>query len=182
MKELPEAFFARKTDVVAINLIGKLIEKDGMQGRVVETEAYTGEPGSHAYRGKTPRNEVMFGPPGRVYVYLCYGMYHMLNFVCEESGTPGAVLIRALEPVKGIDKMRENRDGNENLTNGPGRLTQALKINRSHNGQRIGESIQVLNSKTQVGSIERTTRVGLSEGCNLPLRFYEKGNKWVSRK
>lgn len=165
-----------------MNLIGKLIEKDGMQGLIVETEAYMGEPGSHAYRGKTARNEVMFGPPGRIYVYLCYGMYHMLNFVCEESGTPGAVLIRALEPVKGIEKMRRNRGGNENLTNGPGRLTQALDIDRSYNGERIGETINVLDSRKVVADIKQTTRIGLSEGSDLALRFYASGNDWVSRK
>jgi len=182
MQEISPSFFARKTDQVAIDLIGKRIKKGRTQGRIVETEAYMTEPGSHAYRGKTPRNEIMFGPPGRVYVYICYGMYNMLNFVCEENGTPGAVLIRALEPLQGIKTMRENRGGNENLTNGPGRLTQALGIDRSHNGEKIGETIQVLDSVRQVGEIEQTTRIGLSEGSELPLRFYEKQNKWISRK
>ncbi len=183
MRELGSDFFARPTDIVARDLLGKILSKDGLSGRIVETEAYMDEPGSHAHMGnKTPRNEVMFGPPGHIYVYFIYGMHYMLNFVCEEEGTPGAVLIRAVEPLGGKDKMVENRGKSENLTNGPARVTQAFGINASHNGQEIGEKIKVFDIGEKPKNIHTTTRVGLSEGEGLLLRYCIQGNDWVSRK
>ncbi|TFF91879.1 DNA-3-methyladenine glycosylase [Candidatus Thorarchaeota archaeon] len=183
MRKLGKAFFARRTDIVARDLLGKILAKGNLRGKIVETEAYMDEPGSHAHGGnKTPRNEVMFGPPGYIYVYFTYGMHYMLNFVCEEKGTPGAVLIRGVEPLEGEQRMAENRGRTENLTNGPARLTQAFRIDTSHNGQKIGEDIKVLDSGERPSRIQKTTRVGLSEGKNLPLRFYIEGSRWVSKK
>jgi len=183
MKKIPANFFARRTDVVAKKLLGKILAKDGMKAKIVETEAYMDEPGSHAHEGnKTPRNAVMFGPPGHIYVYFTYGIHHMLNFVCEEEGTPGAVLIRAGEPLEGMERMIENRGRKENLTNGPARLTQAFGIDTRHNGQKVGTEIEVLDSKNNNIEIGTSTRIGLSKGENLPLRFYVVGNQWVSKK
>ncbi|TFG06794.1 DNA-3-methyladenine glycosylase [Candidatus Thorarchaeota archaeon] len=183
MREMGKAFFARRTDIVARDLLGKILAKGDLRGKIVETEAYMDEPGSHAHRGnKTPRNEVMFGPPGHIYVYFTYGMHHMLNFVCEEEGTPGAVLIRAVEPMEGMDKMAENRGRTENLTNGPARVTQAFGIDTRHNGQKLGEEIRILDSGEKPSNICTTTRIGLSEGWGLPLRYYIQGNEWVSKK
>ncbi len=183
MRELGTEFFTRRTDIVAQDLLGKILAKDGLRGRIVETEAYMDEPGSHAHMGnKTPRNEVMFGPPGHIYVYFTYGMHYMLNFVCEKAGTPGAVLIRAVEPIEGREKMTENRGRTDNLTNGPARVTQAFGIDIRHNGQKIGEEIKIFNSGEKPTRIHKTTRVGVSEGENLRLRYYIHGNEWVSKK
>ncbi len=183
--KLNENFYSRRTDKVARDLLGCVLvhEKDGkiISGKIVETEAYFGEkdPGSHASRGRTPRNSIMFDTTGCVYVYLIYGMYHCLNFTTEDRGKAGAVLIRALEPMEGIDIMKLNR-GSEELTNGPGRLTQALGINREHNGEKLtGNKIYVLDNYLP-SEIVRTTRIGLSKGEKLRLRFYIKGNKFVS--
>jgi DNA-3-methyladenine glycosylase len=182
MREIPVDFFARRTDEVAKDLLGKILAKDDMKARIVETEAYMDEPGSHAHRGnKTPRNEVMFGPPGHIYVYFIYGMYYMLNFVCEEEGTPGAVLIRGAEPLEGIEQMTENRGKKENLTNGPARLTQAFGIDIQHNGQQIGKEIRVLDADSTNIRIATSARIGLSKGEHLPLRFFIQENDWVSR-
>jgi DNA-3-methyladenine glycosylase len=150
---LPPKFYDRDTVKVARDLLGKLlVRKIGrriLSGVIIETEAYTqNDPACHAARGKTPRNAVMFGEPGHAYVYFIYGNHFCLNAVTESHGTPGAVLIRALIPVDGIEIMRRNRLGNlqacgaqrrnifsdENLTNGPGKLCQALSIGRAENG------------------------------------------------
>lgn len=182
MRELGTEFFARRTDIVARNLLGKILAKNGLRGRIVETEAYMDEPGSHAHMGnKTPRNEVMFGPPGHIYVYFTYGMHYMLNFVCEKEGTPGAVLIRAVEPLDGIEEMAKNRGRTENLTNGPARVTQAFGINLIHNGQQVGEEIRILDfGVNEKHEICTTTRIGLSKGQDIPLRFYLRDNEWIS--
>jgi DNA-3-methyladenine glycosylase len=183
MRKLGKAFFARRTDIVARDLLGKILAKGDLRGKIVETEAYMDEPGSHAHGGnKTPRNEVMFGPPGHIYVYFTYGMHYLLNFSCEKEGTPGAVLIRAVEPLEGTENMAENRGRTENLTNGPARVTQAFGIDTSHNGQEIGKEIKVLDSGQRPGNIHTKTRVGLSQGQGLPLRYYIEGNRWVSKK
>lgn len=143
MPSLPRAFFARNTLSVAGELLGAYLVRvmeDGevLAGRIVETEAYIGEEDKacHAAHGRTPRNAVMYGPPGHAYVYFIYGMYYCLNVVTEEEGFPAAVLIRALEPVAGIARMRTHRAGRplHELTSGPGKLCQALAIDRSLNG------------------------------------------------
>ncbi len=148
--KLPRSFFARDTLSVARELLGKRLVRslDGerLSGLIVETEAYVGEEDSacHASRGCTPRTRVMYGPPGHFYVYLIYGMYHMLNIVTAEKGQPEAVLIRALLPLEGIERMRANRGGAPpaRLTDGPGKLCQALAIDRTLNGVPVdGESL-----------------------------------------
>ena len=139
---LERSFYERNTQVVAFELIGKILvlKENGMtlSGKIVETEAYFGtqDPASHAYRGVTPRNQVMFGAPGISYVYFTYGSHHCLNVVTEKEDVAGAVLIRSLEPIDGVAIMRKRR-GNvneEQLTNGPGKLTQAFGITREHSG------------------------------------------------
>ena len=184
--KLGRSFYSRKTDLVAKDLLGCILvhKFDGkkLSGRIVETEAYFGEndPGSHASRGMTPRNRIMFGKPGFAYVYFVYGNHYCLNFTTEPEGKAGAVLIRALEPLEGIEEMKRRRGREDNLTNGPGRLTQALGITKEHNGTDLtGNEIYVLRGR-KPEEIVRTTRIGLSNGKNLLLRFYIRGKKFVS--
>src|SRR3989338_2706135 len=141
MKILDRAFFGRNTQIVAAELIGKILvlNQGGslVSGKIVETEAYFGadDPASHAFRGATPRNRVMFGPAGVSYVYLTYGNHHCLNIVTETDGVAGAVLLRALEPLSGLSRMKKRRGKKHPaaaLTNGPGKLTQAFGITRDH--------------------------------------------------
>src|SRR5947207_4120395 len=139
---LGRSFFARSVHEVAPDLIGVTLLVDGVGGRIVEVEAYDQEdPASHAYRGRTPRNESMFGPPGTAYVYRSYGIHWCLNLVCGAEGVPEAVLVRALEPTQGLDRMRERRrlENPRLLCAGPGRLCQALDVTREHDGLRLDE-------------------------------------------
>ena len=175
---------------MAFELIGKILvlNQDGilLSGKIVETEAYFGaqDPASHAYRGRTLRNQVMFGLAGISYVYFTYGNHHCLNIVTEEEGTAGAVLIRALEPLAGIELMKKRR-GNQNelaLTNGPGKLTQAFGITREHSGHDLTKSMFYVTEEGEEKSIDIQTdkRIGISRAQNLPLRFYLRGNPFVS--
>ncbi|MFH1428594.1 MAG: DNA-3-methyladenine glycosylase [Candidatus Margulisiibacteriota bacterium] len=145
MNILPRGFYNRPTITVARELLGKTLvyqvsPDNRFTAKIIETEAYLDDdPASHAFRGKTPRNAPMFGPPGFTYIYFIYGMYHCLNFVTEKEGKAGAVLIRALEPLEGIEQMQKNRArGNKNvdmhnLSNGPGKLCRALGLTKAHN-------------------------------------------------
>lgn len=156
-----------------------------MRARIVETEAYAGEsdPGSHAYRGPTRRTEVMFGPAGHVYVYFTYGAHHCVNLVTDHPGSAGAVLLRALEPIEGIEQMERLRPAHrlEDLCNGPGKLCAALGITRSLNGADLeGEEIWVEDDAYEVGAIGTSTRVGLSQGKEVPHRFFILGSPFVS--
>ncbi len=191
MKPLSRKFYERDTKEVAKDLLGKVLvhrtPKGVLKGKIVEVEAYYGEndPGSHAYKGKTPRNEIMYGLPGFAYVYFCYGNHWLLNVVTEKGGKAGAVLFRALEPLEGIEIMKENRKSKEiqNLTNGPGKLTQAFGINKKHNGLDLTKSnLFITRGKKENFEIVTTTRIGIKRGKELPLRFYIKGNKFVSVK
>ena len=170
-------------------MLGKILVStvDGVLcgGMIVETEAYLGafDPGSHASTtGITARNRVMYGPPGRAYVYFTYGNHHMLNLVTEPEGTAGGVLIRAFEPVVGVDEMVRRRGGRSGVetANGPGKVAQALGIGLEHNGARIGDSIVVYDAP-RTGRTVSTGRVGLSSGHDLPLRFYLADNAYVSK-
>jgi DNA-3-methyladenine glycosylase len=154
-------------------------------GRIVETEAYRGrdDPASHAYRGKTARTEVMFGEAGHAYVYFTYGNHYCLNVTTEEEGEPGAVLIRAIEPIKGIERMRERRGVKEDtdLTNGPGKLTKALSIGPSLYGEDMVTSRRLyLLTGRPVGLVSVSARIGLSQARETMWRYFVEGNSFVS--
>ena len=192
---LPAEFYLQDTRDAAQKLLGQLLVRtlpagEVLSGVIVETEAYlSDDPACHAYRGRTPRNAAMFGPPGHAYVYFTYGLHMMLNVVCAPEGTAEAVLIRALEPVDGIDTMRWNR-GNppetRQLTNGPGKLAQALALTRqAHNNLDIthpGGELYIMPQEVPAFETVAATRIGISQGADLPWRYYLRGNAYVSRK
>ena len=191
MRRLGREFYERHTLEVAPQLLGKLlIRRLGgreLVGRIVEVEAYRGrgDPASHASRGRTPRNEVMFREGGLAYVYFTYGNHYLLNATTEPLGRPGAVLIRAIEPLKGIDYMMRNRGTRELrlLTSGPGRLTQALRIDRRLNGVdlTVSEELFIADDGYIVDRIARSPRIGVSGGTRRKWRFYIEGNEFVSK-
>jgi DNA-3-methyladenine glycosylase len=173
---------------VARDLLGKVLVHGPAAGIIVETEAYlgTGDQAAHSARGITPRTEVIFGPPGHAYVYSIYGMYECLNLVCEPSGTAGCVLIRAVEPVAGLDLMRRRRPAArkiEDMASGPGKLTLALGITRADNAADVTRGRLVVReaSLPVAFEIEVTPRIGITQGAELPLRFLICGNRFVSR-
>lgn len=187
---LPLSFYARDTVTVARELLGKVIEArtsgGAVSGRIVETEAYRADdPASHSFRGPTPRASLMFGAPGVAYVYFIYGMYEMLNFVTEPKGSAGAVLIRALEPLNGIERMARRRGLAPNargLTSGPGKLCRALGIELAHNGASLrGPRLLVRDDGFRPGSVSVSPRVGIRVGTEAPWRFFVTGNPYVSR-
>jgi len=182
---LKTPFFAQPTIDLAKALLGKYLVFGNLKGIIVETEAYlyNDDPGCHASRGITPRNAPMFGAAGNTYVYLIYGMYHCLNIVSGKKGEGEAVLIRALEPIEGISLMQKRRKTKkiENLCSGPGKLTQAFGITRKHNNLSLIEGpIHIFNNRIKP-EIESSTRIGLTIGKELELRFYVKGNRFVSK-
>lgn len=157
-----------------------------LRGRIVETEAYhQTDAASHSFRGKTPRVEVMFGPPGHLYVYFTYGMHYCCNVVCGEAGEGAGVLIRAIEPLEGVDIMEQHRGGIalKQLTNGPGKVCQALAIDRQFNGHDLHtEPVQlVVRPALMVDQIVQTTRIGISKAVDTPWRFYVRDNPFVSK-
>jgi len=181
---LGKRFFSQPTVELAKALLGKYLVFGDLKGIIVETEAYLfrDDPGCHASRGMTVRNAAMFGPAGRTYVYLIYGMYHCLNIVSGKQGEGEAVLIRALEPVQGIPLMQRRRKTKkiENLCNGPGKLTQAFGITKKHDNMSLLEGpLQIYNSRIKP-EICTSTRIGLSAGKELELRFFIKGNRFIS--
>lgn len=187
---LPKKFYAQPTQRVAPELLGQLLVFEHPQyvlaGKIVEVEAYLpeGDPGCHAAGGKTPRNSVMFGPPGFSYVYFCYGNHFLLNVVTEKENVPGAVLIRSVEPIDGIEWMQRNRRKQDirQLTNGPGKLTQAFGITKVHNQMSMVRKPLYIQKRDFTGTIGRSSRIGLSQGSKLPLRFFVKNNPFVSEK
>lgn len=188
---LQRQFYERDTTTVAQDMLGKMLihETTGgvLSGLIVETEAYFGgdDPASHAARGKTKRSSIMFGEPGIAYVYLNYGIHDLLNVVTETEGIPGAVLIRALQPLQGKDIMFKNRSVKHELelTNGPGKLTKAMGIDRSFNGQRItGGCLYIVNGRRKNVSIKASSRIGISVAQDALLRYYVEGNPFVSKK
>ena len=185
-------FFERAPDVVAPELLGSILVScagDAITGgRIVEVEAYMGahDPGSHAAtKGITKRNAVMYGPPGTAYVYFTYGNHYMLNLVCEPEGIAGAVLIRAVEPRFGLQLMAQRRRGVRefDLANGPGKLAQALGVDLTDNGVRLGEGrLSVYyGEQPDCSEIGSSGRVGLSSGHALELRWFVTGSPYVSR-
>jgi DNA-3-methyladenine glycosylase len=177
-------FYARSVHDVARDLIGCVIRHGETAGRIVETESYhMEEPACHAYVGLTPRTRTLFGPPGRAYVYFSYGIHSLLNAVCEDEGVGAAVLIRALEPMDGIDLMRARRgvDRPLELCSGPGKLTQALGIGLADNDSSLVDGpIEVL-PRTREPRIAVGERVGISKAVELPWRFCDASSPHVSR-
>jgi DNA-3-methyladenine glycosylase len=185
---LPRSFYKRPTVEVARDLLGKIVVHGETAGRIVETEAYLGgdDLASHSARGITARTRVIFGPPGHAYVYFIYGMYECLNLVAEPAGKPGCVLIRAVEPVSGIEIMQRRRPAAHTLrelASGPGRLTRALGIRRAHNGADVtrgGLTVRAAGGGAPF-EVEVTPRIGIRECADWPLRYIIKGNAFVSR-
>lgn len=191
IKKLKREFYNRHTLKVARDLLGKflVVNKNGskLSGKIVETEAYRGlyDPASHAYGGITPRNKIMFGEPGYAYVYFTYGMYYCLNVITERKGFPAGVLIRALEPRDGIEimKKRKKKEKIDDLTSGPGKLCQALGIDKSlYGADLISNTIYLEDRGEKAGKIDSTNRIGIDEGKEKKWRFYIKDNRFVSKK
>jgi DNA-3-methyladenine glycosylase len=210
MATLPLSFFARPTLRVARDLVGSVLTAGvngvSVRGRIVEVEAYLGrdDPASHAARGPTGRSAIMFGPPGVAYVYFIYGMHHCLNVVTEPEGTAGAILIRALQPLAGLETMTRRRTGSRTaqgcvrrvrsreLCNGPGKLCQALGIDRSWNtlsflagqgsgtAQGSGHWLALEAGQSPAPRILETPRIGIRKAAARPYRFTESGSRWLS--
>src|SRR5437763_9656726 len=201
LQPVPRRFYDRDPKLVAPQLLGKILirreRRKLLAGRIVEVEAYLGQsdPASHAFRGPTDRNRVMFGPPGFAYVYFTYGMHYCVNATCLEEGTAGAVLIRALEPLAGIEQMAVNRDlnlsldiglagGLKALTSGPARLCEALGITRTRDdGKDLTSSnsdLWIASDRARIGAVGAGPRVGITQAADWPLRFYIVGNAFVS--
>jgi DNA-3-methyladenine glycosylase len=160
---------------VARDLLGKVIQHGAVSARIVETEAYLGidDAAAHSARGPTPRTRVIFGPPGRAYIYLIYGMHYCLNVVAERDGVAGCVLIRAVEPLAGM----------RHLSNGPGKLTRALGITLEHYGVDLTRGPLTIHAPQKEEKIDIVTspRIGINKAADLPLRFFIRGNSFVSR-
>jgi DNA-3-methyladenine glycosylase len=181
------AFYARPVVEVARDLIGCVVSHDGSAGVIVETEAYhESEPASHAYVGLTARTRVLFGRPGSAYLYLSYGLHACLNAVCEPEGVGAAVLIRALEPVEGIEAMRMRRGMTrlEDLCSGPGKLTQALAIGLELNGTDLIQGPIVIDRRPRAWrevEVAASKRIGITKAADLPWRFSALGSRYLSR-
>ena len=189
--KITRIFFNRNTIQVAKEILGcYLINKtrEGTTiGKIVETEAYlANDPASHSFNGKTKRNEKMFAPPGKAYIYFTYGMHHCFNVVTRPKGIGEAVLIRALEPISGIELMKKRRKTGDihNFCNGPAKLVQALGIKKEMNGIDLTKGVLKIISGEDISEkdIVKTKRIGISKASNLKLRFYIKDNKFVSRR
>jgi len=182
---LGRGFFARSVHEVAPELVGSTLLVDGVGGRVVEVEAYdAGDPASHGFRGETARNRAMFGPPGHAYVYRSYGIHWCLNLVCGREGVPEAVLVRALEPTHGLERMRERRglEDERLLCAGPGRLCQALGVTAAHDGLALDEPPFALLAVEGRVAVARGPRVGITRAADLPWRYGLAGSSFVSRR
>ncbi len=189
---LPLGFYRRDTFSLVPEIIGKVLVRNIkgriVAGRIVEVEAYVGnDPASHAANGMTERNKVMFEDGGLSYVYFTYGMHFCFNIVTERKGFPAALLVRALEPVAGIDEMCRRRKTEllHNLTNGPAKLCQAMGIDRALNGVRLdGKGLFIADDgyKVRGADIESSTRIGIRNGTESKWRFFLKGNEFVSRR
>jgi DNA-3-methyladenine glycosylase len=183
-KPLKRAFFGRSVHEVAPDLIGVTLLVNGVGGIIVEVEAYHHtEPAAHSFNGPTPRNQVMFGPPGFAYVYRSYGIHWCVNFVCEKAGSASAVLIRALEPTHGIPAMRRRRHLQDEraLCSGPGKLTEALGITIAHNGLALDAPPIALYARKEKPEIVAGVRIGLTKAVELPWRYGLKGSKFLSK-
>ncbi len=185
---LPRSFYDRPAIEVARELLGTVLVHGPTAGAIVETEAYLGRDdlAAHSARGVTARTRVIFGPPGHAYVYFIYGMYECLNLVCEAEGRAGCVLVRALEPLAGIEIMRRRRPAArkpQDLASGPGKLTLAMGITRAQNGVDVTRGSLVVRHPAEPKPVDIavTPRVGITQCADLPLRFLVRGNPYVSR-
>lgn len=194
LRKLPREFYLRSALQVARDLLGTLlvrrIGKNQFSGKIVEVEAYRQtDPASHSFRGRTRRNEVMFQEGGHLYVYFTYGMHFCSNVVTGKEGNGEAVLIRAVEPIEGIERMMENRGFDvdrkdlQNLTNGPAKVCQAFGFGRAQNGiDLLGDEIFLVGrSKRDHFDVCRSSRIGIQNGIEKKWRFFIKGNLWVSK-
>ena len=183
-KPLKRSFFDRSVHEVAPDLIGATLLFNGVGGLIVEVEAYHHtEPAAHSYNGPTPRNRVMFGPPGFTYVYRSYGIHWCVNFVCEKEGIASAVLIRALAPTHGLAAMRRRRGLHEAraLCSGPGKLCEALGITVAHSGLPLDRAPFALHARVGKADVVSGIRIGITKAVDLPWRYGLKGSKYVSK-
>jgi DNA-3-methyladenine glycosylase len=183
-RPLRRSFFARDVHVVAPDLIGAMFLFNGVGGRVVEVEAYHHtDPAAHSFNGRTPRNAVMFGPPGYAYVYRSYGIHWCVNFVCEAEGSASAVLIRAIEPTEGIAAMRRRRGLKDErlLCSGPGRVCAALGITGAHNGLALDRPPFALWPRAEDVELAVGPRIGITKAAELPWRYGLKGSRFLSK-
>jgi DNA-3-methyladenine glycosylase len=181
---LGHEFFARSVHEVAPELVGATLLFEGVGGTIVEVEAYDHEdPAAHGYRGRTARNASMFGPPGHAYVYRSYGVHWCLNFVCEAEEVASAVLIRALEPTKGLDAMRARRglDDPRLLCSGPGRLCQALGISGEHDGLALDLPPFQVHARAREEQVLTGPRIGITQAADRPWRYGLAESKFLSR-
>ena len=190
-RSLPSSFYDRPTEQVARDLLGAILEHrsaDGVAaGRIVETEAYLGpdDPACHAVAGRTERTWHLHGPPGIAYVYFVYGVHWCFNAVTREEGHGSAVLVRALQPIAGLDLMRRRRPGarrDVDLTNGPGKLCQALGVDGSFDGVRLDRgALRILGGDAVPDAeVDVTARIGITRAADWPLRWFVRGNPYVS--
>jgi DNA-3-methyladenine glycosylase len=181
---LSRKFFARSVHKVAPDLIGATMLVDGVGGIITEVEAYHHtEPAAHSFNGPTPRNMVMFGPPGFLYVYRSYGIHWCVNVVCEKEGSASAVLIRAIEPTHGIPAMHRRRGLHDErmLCSGPGKLCEAMGISNKHNGLALDAPPIAIYARTRKPEIVSGIRIGITKAAELPWRYGFKGSKFLSK-
>ncbi len=181
---MTEEFYARSVHEVARDLVGCVVRHGECSGRIVETESYhESEPACHAFVGVTPRTRTLFGPPGRAYVYRSYGIHWCLNFVCEQEGSASAALIRALEPTRGLETMRERRglEDESLLCAGPGRLCQALGVTREHDGMPLDRPPFQLLAREEEPELVVGLRVGITKAADQPWRYGLAGSRFLSR-
>jgi DNA-3-methyladenine glycosylase len=184
-KALKRSFFGRSVHEVAPDLIGATLLVDGVGGIIVEVEAYHHtDPAAHSFRGPTPRNSVMFGPPGYSYVYRSYGIHWCVNFVCEKAGSASAVLIRALEPTHGIAAMRRRRGLHDAraLCSGPGKLCEALGITIKQSELPLDQPPIALHARREKPEIVAGARIGITKAVDLPWRYGLKGSRFLSKR
>ena len=184
-RRLKKSFFSRSVHEVAPDLIGATFLVNGVSGIIVEVEAYDQtDPAAHSFRGPTPRNMVMFGPPGYTYVYLSYGLNWCVNFVCQAAGSAAGVLIRAIEPTHGLAAMRRRRGvaGVTALCSGPGKLCEALAITKALSELPIDMPPIALHARSGEADVTTGVRIGLTKAVDLPWRYGLKGSKFLSKR